>query len=265
MRLVPQRGLQLLLLLPTVTALTLPPSIVRLERASRALAATLIYEGIIQQRDPLALIDDEQHAAWWFEGGTKSMAAELAALGAPEREYSTELPPASSAPVKNNSPLLAARAKRAQQNAATRAASYRANLQTPLPVPEGAVPEGPETAAEDLRSKASKGLTRAKLAALQANRAAYEETIDSMLDPLAAANLPAFDVAVMLLFLSELEASDEEDLPVPVACNEAVALSVAYSGDEQKSHRHINGLLVSYAREQLGRRVPERSLQQRRD
>ena len=68
---------------------------------------------------------------------------------------------------------------------------------------------------------------------------------------LCAALLPAFDVAVLLLFLSELEAAP--DLPVPVACKEAVALSRAYSGDEQQSHRHVNGLLASYAREHLGR------------
>ena len=71
-----------------------------------------------------------------------------------------------------------------------------------------------------------------------------------MLDPLAAPKLPAFDLAIVLLFLSELEG---DGLPVPVACNEAVALSVAYSGDEQGSHRHVNGLLASYARERLGR------------
>ena len=35
---------------------------------------------------------------------------------------------------------------------------------------------------------------------------------------------------------------------MPVACKEAVALSRAYSGDERNSHRHVNGILASYAR-----------------
>ena len=78
-----------------------------------------------------------------------------------------------------------------------------------------------------------------------------EATIEQMLDPLAAPNMPAFDIAILLLFLSELEATP--DLPVPVACKEAVALSLAFSGDEHGSHRHVNGLLAAFARERLGR------------
>ena len=39
---------------------------------------------------------------------------------------------------------------------------------------------------------------------------------------------------------------------MPVACKEAVAMSVAYSGDEQQSHRHVHGLLAAYAKERMG-------------
>lgn len=214
------------------------------------LCASLIYEGIIQQKEPLDLLDDEHHAAWWFEGGSTSMATELAALSE-DREYVNDaLPPPPK--IQNASPLLAARAQRAQPKRRT----LPADLTTPPPVPKGAVPDGPAHAAPDLRSKASRALVRAKLAALQQRRPSLEEAIDAMLDPLAAPKLPAMDVSVLLLFLSELES--DASLPVPVACNEAVALSKAYSGDEQHSYRHVNGLLASYAREVLGRHVPER-------
>ena len=241
----------LLLLLPSrAGGLALPPAIVKLERASRELAASVIYEGIIQGREPLEIFDDEQHISWWFEGGAKKVASELKSLGE-EREYATRAPiPPKSSPA-SASPLLAARARRA-----TPTHRILPNLQTPPPVPEGATPDGPSSTAPDLRSGASRGLVRAKLAALQPRRAALETAIDEMLDPLAAPKLPAFDLAVLLLFLSELEGAE---LPVPVACKEAVALSVAYSGDEQQSHRHINGLLVSYARESLGMHVPAQS------
>ena len=119
-----------------------------------------------------------------------------------------------------------------------------------VPVPEGAEPDGPATSAADLRGSASRGLVAQKLRALQSRRAELEGAIDAMLDPLAAERMPAFDVAVLLLFLSELE--EAPDLPVPVACKEAVALSVAAVGDEQNSHRHVNGLISAYARERIG-------------
>ena len=50
---------------------------------------------------------------------------------------------------------------------------------------------------------------------------------------------------------AQLEAS--ADLPLPVACKEAVNLCLAYSGGEHESHRHVHGLLSAYARERLGR------------
>ena len=43
-------------------------------------------------------------------------------------------------------------------------------------------------------------------------------------------------VSVLLLFLSELC----EGLPLPVACKEAVALSVAYGSDEKGSHKYVH-------------------------
>ena len=177
----------------------LAPAVVRLERASRSLAATLIYEGIMQRREPLELFDDEEHVEWWFGGGSKSLADELSSV-AEDRVYDTSAPLPPQPEPENASPLLAARAKRAQR---TRRA-LPADLQTPPPVPEGAVPEGPSTAAADLRSGASRGLVRAKLLALQSRRAEFEQTISEMLDPLAAPKVPAFDVAVLLLFLSEV-------------------------------------------------------------
>jgi hypothetical protein len=120
-------------------------------------------------------------------------------------------------------------------------------------VPEGAVPDGPATAAADERSGASRALVRAKLLALRSRRLTLEAAIDEMLDPLAAPKLPAFDVAILLLFLSEME---EDDLPVPVACKEAVALSFAFSGDDQNSHRHgASWLLQGPSTEPLRRRL----------
>ena len=238
-----RRPERLATLLPTAHALANP--IIKLERSSRALAATLVYEGLIQRVDPLVLFDDEQHVSFWFGGGAKQLAVELASA-AEERVYELDAPVKGSQQPESASPLLAARARRAQKTKRL----LPADLRRPAPVPAGAVPEGPETSADDVRASASRGLVRAKLAALQPRRAALEQAVDEMLDPLAAPKLPAFDLAIVLLFLSELEG---DGLPVPVACNEAVALSVAYSGDEQGSHRHVNGLLASYARERLGR------------
>lgn len=234
---------------PSCRALALPPALIRLERSSRELAATFIFQGLLQQQDPLILCDDEKHIAWWWSGSSKATADELAAAAVDRTydEYEEELSPQVQVPV-SASPLVVARAKRATPTKRV----LPADLRTPVPVPDGAVPDGPETSAVDRRSGASRGLVRGKLLALQPHRAALEEAIDEMMDPLAAPKLPAFDVAVLLLFLSELETTD---IPVPVACKEAVALSVAYSGDEQKSHRHVNGLLASYARERLGREV----------
>ena len=48
-------------------------------------------------------------------------------------------------------------------------------------------------------------------------------------------------VSVLLLFMAELH----EGLPLPVACSEAVELSVAYGGAKD-FHRHVNGVLKAY-------------------
>lgn len=224
----------------------LSPAVIRMERASRSLAATFIFEGLIQARDPLELFEDPGHQSFWFESGAKSLGAELEAA-AQEKELALEDRPITPDVVKSASPLLAARARRAQKTKRV----IPPTLRNGLPVPEGAVPEGPSEAEPDLRSGASRGLVRAKLEALTARRAVFESAIDEMLDPLTAPKLPAFDLAAMLLFLSEMES---DDLPTSVACKEAGDLSVAYSGDmEQQSFRHVQGLLASYARERMGR------------
>ena len=235
-----------------VHSLAMSPTLIRMERASRECAASFIYEGIIQKSDPLTLFDDEEHLSFWFESGTKQIHAELATANE-DRDWASEatapLPPKPEPT--SNSPLLAARAKRATPTKRLLPGLLQKTKKLPPGVPEDAVPEGDAVAADDLRSGASRTLVRAKLEVLQRRRTEMEDAIDDMLDPLAAPKLPAFDVAVMLLFLSEL--TEAPDLPVPVACKEAVALSRAYSGDEQNSHRHVNGILASYARERLGR------------
>ena len=93
---------------------------------------------------------------------------------------------------------------------------------------------------------------RAKLEALDERRAELERAIDEMLDPLVAPTLPAFDLAALLLYLSEMEA---DDLPTAVAGKEAADLSLAYSGDEKESFRYVQGVLAAYARERMGRPV----------
>ena len=47
----------------------------------------------------------------------------------------------------------------------------------------------------------------AKLEAVRDMRASLEGVIQEMLDPLAAPNLPAFDLAALLLFLTEVSTS----------------------------------------------------------
>ena len=234
-----------LLTLPLCGALS--PVVVKIERASRTLAATFIYEGLIKGQEPLDLFDDDVHAEFWFERGQAAVASELSDAAVdtdwakpkpieqplePEQEF--------------NSPLLAARAARARKTVQMPLPT----LQSRAPIPEGAEPEGEPTAAKDVRSGASRALVRKKLLALRERRVRLERALDAQLDPMAAPKLPAFDIAVLLLFLCELETAE---LPVPVACKEAVELSVAYSGDDQESYRHVQGVLGAYAREQLGR------------
>ena len=224
----------------------LSPAVVRLERASRELAATFIYEGICHGRDPLDLFDDSEHQMFWFAGGAKRMASELGAAAVERERTPTPIPQAASPEPESASPLLAARARRARKT--VRVVPPSLQPKPPPGLPDDAVPEGEASAAPDQRSKASKALVRMKLLALRERRGVLEAAVDELLDPLAAPNVPAMDVAVMLLFLCEMEA---EALPVPVACKEAVALSTAYSGDEQRSHRHVHGILAAYARERM--------------
>ena len=134
-------------------------------------------------------------------------------------------------------------------------------LTTPPPVPDGGELVGEDEVAPDRRSGASRALVGAKLKALHGRRDDLEAAIDDLLDPLVAPSMPAFDIAVLLLFLSEVI----DGLPVPVACKEASQLSVAYGGtgedDGQKPPRngklvakvpHLYGVIGAFARERLG-------------
>ena len=222
-------------------------TVIKMERSSRELAITFIYEGLIQNRDPLDLFDDADHSDFWFSRSAKSLAQTLESATV-DREYAPKN--VVRRPKKSNSPLLAARAARAQR---TRTAPPP-TLQRARPknLPNDAVPDGPETSAPDRRSGASRGLVRSKLATLASRRVELETAINEHLDPLIAHKVPAMDVAILLLFLSEMGNGDAGGLPPAIAAKEAVTLSVAYSGDEQQSFRHVHGILGAYARERLG-------------
>ena len=231
------------------------PTIVRMERAARELAATFIFEGLVQVREPLEIFDDPRHQSFWFESSKAALEADLrGAADMGEKTYETVRPvaPPSEEELMSASPLLVARSRRAQP---TKRIVTAAPLQAKLKLPAGAEPLGPPESAPDTRSGASRALVRQKLSALHSQRAQLEAAVSEMLDPLVAPSLPAFDLAVLLLFLSELASG----LPVPVASKEAAMLSAAYSGDangkEQQSVRHVQGVLGAYARERLGREV----------
>ena len=231
------------------------PTIIRMERAARELAATFIFEGLVQAREPLELFDDPRHQSFWFEGSKAALESDLrTAADIGEKAYETVRPvaPPSEAELASASPLLAARARRAQP---TKRFVTAAPLQTAAPLPNGAEPLGPAESAPDSRGGASRALVRQKLSELHSRRGQLEAAVGEMLDPLVAPSLPAFDLAVLLLFLSEVAGG----LPVPVAAKEAAMLSGAYSGDangvEPQSVRHVQGVLGAYARERLGREV----------
>ena len=98
---------------PVAIVAALSPVVVRMERASRSLAATFIFEGLIQARDPLELFEDPGHQSFWFEPGPKQIAAVLEAA-AEEKELALEERPIApdAAATESASPLLAARARR---------------------------------------------------------------------------------------------------------------------------------------------------------
>ena len=82
-----------------------------MERASHALAATLVYARAFSSgRDPLELMEDSDHLSFWFQdGGAKALSKELSTSNE-DRVYQTDTPlPPQPEPI-NNSPLLAARA-----------------------------------------------------------------------------------------------------------------------------------------------------------
>ena len=65
---------------PTAMAAAFPSSAaIKLERASRELAATFIYEAMMQGDHPLALFQEPSHKAFWFERCPAALNAELEA------------------------------------------------------------------------------------------------------------------------------------------------------------------------------------------
>ena len=250
---------------PTAMAAAFPSSAaIKLERASRELAATFIYEAMMQGDHPLALFQEPSHKAFWFERCPAALNAELEAAAVDKHyEVSVPLTPPPSPATESASPLLAARARRAQKKTHVRSQA----LQTAVPVPEGAEPTGPAEGGLDRRARASRALVGQMLQRLQPRRDHLEAAIEELLDDDIAHSLPAWDVAVLLLFLSEVT----DGLPVPIACKEASALCSTYSdagpladrhaarqqhgGDgERKSHTrsYLHNLLGAYAQDRMG-------------
>ncbi|KAL1504516.1 hypothetical protein AB1Y20_010918 [Prymnesium parvum] len=182
-----------------------PPAILRIARATRELSCTFLYAGLVRAAPPLSLFDDEAHADFF---ASPSLALRLHEA-AKERAWPAALP-------------------------ATRR----------LAEPPGAVPVGEARSAEDRRGGASLAMCRQQLRAVAARRDELEEAIVHLLDPKVAPHFPAFDYAILLLFMSELH----EGMQLPVACSEAVDLSLAYSGMDE-TYRYVNGVLAAYARE----------------
>ena len=107
---------------------------------------------------------------------------------------------------------------------------------------------GEDTADADVRGRANEALCRQKLEAVGSRRAELEDSLRMLLGAHIAPTLPALDICCLLLCMAELH----EGLPVPVAVSEAVALSRAYGdGGDEGYHRHVHGVLASYAREVL--------------
>jgi transcription termination factor NusB len=139
--------------------------------------------------------------------------------------------------------VLEARARRAEQTK-----RVRPGLKG-LPEPDVADSmelAEPEKSAEDRRGAANRGLCRQQLERVEARRAELEAAIVDLVDAKVLPRLPAIDSAVLMLFMAELH----EGLSLPVACSEAVDLSIAYGGMSD-SHRYVNGVLGAYAREHL--------------
>eukprot|EP00966_Prymnesium_polylepis_P206562 4785590-Prymnesium_polylepis.4 len=157
--------------------LRVPPAILKIQGATRELACTFLYSGIVRNSDPLELFDEATHQDWWFGAGNLSAALEDAAR---ERTFSTDepapLPP--SAPQKFNSPLLEARARRATPTARPLPGGMQ-----PLPEPQDAEPIGPPTYATDRRGGANRGLCRQHLERVAGRRAELEGAILELLDP----------------------------------------------------------------------------------
>lgn len=214
-----------------------PPAIVRLQRASRDAAVSFLYSGLVRGEDPLVLFDDGVHEEWWF--GESNLSATLLEANVDRDLISAESAPLPSSPLPEfNSPLLKARAERAEVKV-----RVLPNVQS-LPEPSDGEPVGPATCADDRRGDANRGLCRQLLERVDARRAEMEGALLSLLDPAVTPQLPAIDCAVLLLFMAELH----EGLPLPVACSEAVELSVAYGGAKD-FHRHVNGVLKAYHEE----------------
>ena len=118
---------------------SLSPVVIKIERASRTLAATFVYEGLIQGREPLDLFDDRAHLDFWFDQGQAAIAAELEVANVDTDWVADSKKPIEKPEQKFNSPLLAARAERARKTVQLPPPT----LQTRVPVPEGAVSDHP--------------------------------------------------------------------------------------------------------------------------
>ena len=242
----------LLLLAPAarsaVVGRGMPAAIVRLHQSSRALALTFLYEGMLRGVDPLTLLEDETHEEWFFSGNvsaTLESAAEDLKWGLSGLSLPPPPPPSTEAAAV---PLLANRAERARVKTRVLPADLMNTLSLHGQLPEGAEQVGEDTADADVRGRANEALCKQKLEAVGARRPELEDSLRSLLGAHIAPSLPALDVCCLLLMMAELH----EGLPLPVAASEAIALSRTYGdGGEEGYHRHVHGVLASYAREYL--------------
>ena len=86
----------------------LSPTVVRLERSSRELAATFIYEGLLQRRPPTELFDEPTHRAFWFDQSARAVGEDLEEASV-DKTYELEVPMPPASEPESASPLLAAR------------------------------------------------------------------------------------------------------------------------------------------------------------
>ena len=223
-------------------AMKMPPAIIELHRNSREMALTFLYEGLVAEKDPVALFDDKAHQDFYFPGAGYNLTEALDDMA---RDLDLTLPPpvAAPEPPKSASPLMEARARRAQRTVPRSAPAFE---RAAPPIPEGAEPVGEEEQDADHRGLASAKLCRRLLEGVGGRRPELERAVLALATPQLQEELPAIDCGVLLLFMSELH----DGLPLAVACSEAVALSKAYSGAH---HTMVNGVLAAYAQDMKSR------------